>query len=434
MLLQPKRGPILLHVLNSKKQNITPIFFLSFVLLSLLLGCFPFLDSTNRSTLFAAAFSNSIPSRAIHNNSYRKIHTKTTIAKMSASTPEAKTTMSKSLGAVALKELVLQAAEQDIAASSLDLNGIVWLEHINLVVGSRPLAERFYLDLLGCTKDKSASFHVNLGQQQFHLAENGEPAQRVTGSIGLVVPQLATVRTRLEQALLHEQDDWKNTELRILEDDTVNNCMTIICPWGNTMHLYDAQAEVESLQPTSDSPHKMVKLHAEGGTYAARRMAVRGNPGIRYIELACPPDTTSAIAKFYKEMVGCTIHTMMSSSAPCCCITVGPGVHLVYVEQKELTGDDIEAMNGVHICVYAEKFKELYDRLKERQLIWTNPRFTHLDSCDTWQEAKESRTLRFKDIIDAGEGSTPKPIFELEHETRPMRHGQYLKVPFYEPK
>ena len=421
MFLQSKRGPT---------------FFLSFALISLL-G--PFLDSTNTGRIFATAFRSS-PSHAKQHPS-----PKATIAKMSASTPEttaATIRKKKSLGATALREVVLQAAAQDVA-TSLDLHGIVWLEHINLVVGSRPLAERFYLDLLGCTPDQSTSFHVNLGQQQFHLAETmtGEPAQRVTGSIGLAVPQLKTIRNRLEHALQHEPEDWQDTQLCILEDDTENHCMTIICPWGNIMHLYDAQAEAERLQPTSDSPHKMVKLHAEGGTYAARRMAVRGNPGIRYIELACPPGTASAIATFYQEMVGCIVHTVSSSPAPCCCVTVGPGVHLVYVEQNDataLTDDDMEAMKGVHICVYAENFQGLYDRLKESQLIWTNPRFTHLDSCDTWQEAMESRTLRFKDIIDlsagGGEDGILKKVFELEHETRPMRHGQYLKVPYYEPK
>ena len=81
-------------------------------------------------------------------------------------------TVERSLGADVLREIVMEAAEQD-AANTLDVSGILWLEHINLVVGSRHLAERFYMDILGFTKDKSTSFHVNLGQQQFHL-EHGK--------------------------------------------------------------------------------------------------------------------------------------------------------------------------------------------------------------------------------------------------------------------
>ena len=110
---------------------------------------------------------------------------------------------------------------------------------------------------------------------------------------------------------------------------------------------------------------------------------------------------------------------------------MGPGVHLVYVESTDLTDSDLQKMKGVHICVYAADFEGLYHRLKDRNLIWTNPRFTHLDSCDTWEEAVASRTLRFKDIIDL---ETGEKLIELEHETRPLRHGQYLKVPKYEPK
>ena len=42
-----------------------------------------------------------------------------------------------------------------------------------------------------------------------------------------------------------------------------------------------------------------------------------------------------------------------------------------------------------------------------------------------------SRTLRFKDVVDLATGTK---LLELEHETRPARHGQFLKVPHYEPK
>ena len=49
---------------------------------------------------------------------------------------------------------------------SLDLSGIVWLEHLNLVVGSMSLAEKFYVDFLGLTPDKDNAKHFNLGQQQ----------------------------------------------------------------------------------------------------------------------------------------------------------------------------------------------------------------------------------------------------------------------------
>lgn len=326
---------------------------------------------------------------------------------------------SASLGAKSMRDLVVEAARRDVSRT-LDLRGITWLEHVNLVVGSKPLAERFYFDFLGMTRDLGGSFHANLGQQQFHLAENGDPAQRVTGSIGLVVPSLDTLRLRTAAAI----SDLSATQFSIVDDDKEAGCMTITCPWGNRLHLYDGHVDGQQ-RPTSDSSQKMVKLHAEGGAYAASRMAVRGKPGIRYVEVTCRAGTAPAIARFYEEMLRCTVSMPMANKAIVC---AGPGVHLAYIEDEALSDTDLKDMEGVHICVYADDFEGLYQRLSDRKLIWTNPRFTHLDSCDTWDEAVASRTLRFKDIIDL---STGEKILELEHETRPLSHGQYLKVPKY---
>ena len=178
-----------------------------------------------------------------------------------------------------------------------------------------------------------------------------------------------------------------------------------------------------------DSPQKMTQLHGPGGTYAARRMTVRGQPGIRFVAIACPVGSVPALARFYKEMLGCCVSRPAAGQAVVC---VGPGVHLVWVENESLTDHHLQAMQGVHLCIYtAPGFQDLYHRLSQAGLIWTNPRFTHLDSCDTWEKAAASRTLRFKDLVDL---ETGEKLLELEHETRPIRHGQFMKVPFYEPK
>jgi hypothetical protein len=179
----------------------------------------------------------------------------------------------------------------------------------------------------------------------------------------------------------------------------------------------------------------MVNLHAEGGAYGGHRMAVRGQPGIRFVEVACPHGKSPAVAEFYRKMLKCTVLETKRDDRACAMVCVGPGVHLAFVEQEEqeqsIPPEVTMAMEGVHVCFYANDFRDLYHRLSERNLIWTNPRFVHLDTCDTWEEARASRTLRFKDIIDLSTGET---ILEMEHETRPLRHGQYLKVPKYEPK
>jgi catechol-2,3-dioxygenase len=348
---------------------------------------------------------------------------------MSARASQTAKSATASLSGKVLKDVVVDAARQADQDNSLDLNGIMWMEHINLVVGNKAMAEQFYFDFLGFTKDAGGSFHANLGQQQLHLAENGDPPQRVTGSIGLTVPSLDTIRARASKA----EAAFQKSKFQVLEDN--EECLTLTCPWGNRLHLYDMRQDSKvSLGSDSESPHKMVNLHKEGGSYGPHRMSVRGNPGIRYVEIACSPGTISAVQEFYQTILGCRVSTP-SSSATCdkqtVAVDVGPGVHLVYVEDENLTDDAMSDMKGVHICIYANNFKGLYDKLTEKKLIWTNPRFTRLDCCDTWEEAAASRTLRFKDIIDVNTG---QKVMELEHETRPLRHGQYLKVPNFDPK
>ena len=79
---------------------------------------------------------------------------------------------------------------------------------------------------------------------------------------------------------------------------------------------------------------------------------------------------------------------------------------------------------GVHICFYIASFKVAYERLKKLGLIWTNPRFRRLDTCDTYEEAVASRQFRFKTVVDL---ETRAPLLELEHEVRASRHCQFFK-------
>lgn len=185
--------------------------------------------------------------------------------------------ISSTIGAVNLRDAVIKASRNDEVKSNLDVNGVSWLEHINLVVGCKSTAEQFYQDFLGLSRDRDATFHVNLGQQQFHLAE-GQPAHKINGSVGLVVPNLDKIKEIVEKA----NELFKETQFCILEMN--ESTMTVTCPWGNTIHLYCMSKE--KLTPTSKSNQKMVQLHSENGIYSADRIAVRGKPGIKFVEFA----------------------------------------------------------------------------------------------------------------------------------------------------
>jgi catechol 2,3-dioxygenase-like lactoylglutathione lyase family enzyme len=377
------------------------------------------------------------------------------------------------LGAPALRQLVLEAAAREEQESgNVDLMGIFWLEHINLVVGSSAMAAYFYQDFLGLTRDPTARFHVNLGRQQFHLDEGISP-QVICGSIGLVVPSLHSLRNRLDEATVR----LRETQFRVIADHTTEkndeqqqSFMTISCPFGNIMHIYDLEdgggaGEDAPRRPAAsggdgvdDAPAprpKMVQWHARGGPYShATRMGIHGGqPGIRYIEIASPAGTADKIGHFYKQMLGCQVHHLQARGAGVAdeddhrqeqqqhsvvAVNAGPGVHLIFSEVGSSNDDSsyhqqrLDQMKGMHICIYAAPvFRELYQRLAAQSLVWTNPRFTHLDRCDTVDEALAARTLRFKNIVDLESG---KVLLELEHETRSTRHGQYLKVLSYEPK
>ena len=271
--------------------------------------------------------------------------------------------------------------------------------------------------------------HVMCTNIQFHLAATDDPPQRITGSIGLTVPSLQRIKERIERA----KADLQGTLFAINE---VGEQITVTCPWGNNFHLYDINLDDDGHTTTeshNQSTHKMVNMHANGGAYGAHRMAVRGQPGIRFVEFTVLNTAAHQIARFYEHVLKCNqvmTKSIDDSGNECAIIGVGPGVHFVFVESPELTTGSLEMQNGVHACIYIQNFHGTYNELKERGLIWTNPRFTHLDSCDTWEEAVASRTLRFKDVLDI---KTGEKVLEFEHETRPMTHGQYLKVPQYTP-
>ena len=342
----------------------------------------------------------------------------------------ATSTATNTLGPNVLRKIT-QESSTTIQSQSLDLGNILWFEHINLVVGDMETATKFYIDFLGFTPERAAnpkSNHFNIGQQQFHLAAatNGDSPQRVTGSIGLTVPSLQRIRDRVGVA----KKELEGTLFSVAENEN-KNIMTVTCPWANVIHLYDIAIDNEQTTTAvtlSDSTQKMVKLHELGGDYGAHRMAVRGKPGIKYLEVTSRKGSMDEIAQFYKNVLECSVTRIEEKTA--CAVCVGPGVHFIFAEGEDLKNDAIQQMQGVHACIYISNYKKTYDTLKAKDMIWTNPRFTHLDSCDSWEDAYASRTFRFKDIVDSNTG---EKILELEHETRPMMHGQYMKVPPYLP-
>lgn len=311
---------------------------------------------------------------------------------------------------------MIEANQQD---DSLDVSGIVWFEHINLILGDRELGEMFYYNLLGCTVDTNADFHANLGQQQFHLNEGGGEPQVVRGSIGLALPSLVTFRERLATygPLL------QNAPSSLFKAVDYGDSIVLTCPWGNTIALFAADDVVVSESSSTTAAAAAVTVMAQKHTSFDRKMGVRGKPGIRFVEFRVAD--IRKVASFYSEMLGCATH--YSSDGERVAVLVGPSCHFVFSqddeEDKAKEEEELRKQQGVHVCVYIERFKDTFLRLRARGLTWTNPRFAWLDTCDSWQQAHDSRQFRFTDVNG----------FVLEHETRAVRHHQFLKVPNYQP-
>ena len=338
---------------------------------------------------------------------------------------------------------VAEIVQQDCAEDdSLDVSGVLWLEHINLVVGDRPKAEAFYVDLLGFTPDPSPSFHVNLGRQQLHLSV-GQP-QVIAGIVGLAVPSLLTVRQRLPAATAA----LSGTCFAVTDQGA---SLRITCPWGNIYALHSVTSSEP--MPADEPPPEAPRLvRAQAGLDSG--MGVSGLPGIRYIEFFVPTGTAPRIATFYEQVLGCrprlaaltndadvatTTNGRVSSGGggqdcTAAVVPVGPSVHLVFSEHADVSADALRAMEGDHIAVYVTDWKECFERAQRLGLAWTNPRFVHLDTCDDFEQARGGRQFRFRYLVDVTDAGCGEKLLELEHETRALRHFQFFKPVHYEPK
>lgn len=274
---------------------------------------------------------------------------------------------------------------------------------IGKIIGSRPVAEMFYVGVLGCTLDPVAKFHMNLGQQQFHLNEASDFDAHVIikGSMAVAVSSVETLRTRISD--VGPQLSSHTTRCCFHAVDH-GSSFTLTDPWGNTYRVYSCDHVVTAPGTQTTT---MERVHGSHG------MSVRGRPGIRYVQFPCRDP--SAIAVFYETVFGCRTYRGENNDVA---VAVGPGVHFVFTKDDTVTREESERAVGIHVCVYIARFREAYETLQSRGLIWTNPRFAYLDTCETYEVALRNRQFRFKSLGD----------FDLEHETRATTHVQFLKA------
>ncbi|MFO1302252.1 MAG: hypothetical protein U1F54_00890 [Burkholderiales bacterium] len=244
-----------------------------------------------------------------------------------------------------------------------DVGNIVKLEHVNVTVPDQQLATIFYVTGLGLTRDPYImtgvdNMWINVGESQFHLP-TGRP-QVLRGTIGLVLPDLAALASRLRGV----EPALEGTAFRYaLRDDRVE----VSCPWGNRIRCHAASPDL----------------------FGERTL------GMAYVELDVPEGTASHIAAFYRDVLGAPARVEDRIAV----VTAGPRQSLRFRETRE----PVAAYDGHHVQIYVADFSGPHRRLLERGLV---------------SRETDQHEYRFIRIVD-DRGATQ---FELEHEVRSLRH------------
>jgi hypothetical protein len=257
--------------------------------------------------------------------------------------------------------------------ASEDVGNIVLLEHLNVQVSDQPQAILFYIVGLGLTRDPYLTvglenMWVNVGEQQFHLPTR--KAQRFSGHLGLVVPDLDGLERRFESL----QDRLAGTEFKW---SRANGHIAATCPWGNNFRCYAPEEKYGD-------------------------MAL----GIPYIEFLVKPGAAQGIARFYQEVFRAPAAIQAEGEFAAARIAIGRNQELIFRE----SGEPIHPYDGHHVAVYVANFSGPYEFLNSRGHITEDVR---------------GHQFRFQAIVDPETGAT---LHELEHEVRSFKHPLYQRT------
>jgi len=248
-----------------------------------------------------------------------------------------------------------------------DVGNIVEFGHVNVLVPDQQLATLFYVSGLGLTRDpylmtSTDNMWINVGAQQFHLPTGR--AQVVRGVTGIVIPDLAPLRRRLERV----GPMLSGTRFSTTERD---GAVEVTCPWGNRIRLH---TPAEHFGPVA--------------------------LGIVYVELDAPVGSAEGIARFYREILHAPAQAGHDSRGKFVRAGCGTNTTLLYRE----TAAAQPAYDGNHIQIALADFSGPHERLLARGLI---------------TEESDQHQYRFQALTDLESGAV---LVEVEHEVRSMRH------------
>jgi len=251
-----------------------------------------------------------------------------------------------------------------------DLGNIVLLEHVNVCISDQRLATLFYISGLGFTRDPYLvtgieNMWINVGRHQFHLPSRGPQVLR--GRVGLVVPDLAALETRLKKVaplLAETRFAWERRD----------GLIEATCPWGNRY-----------------------LCHAPAPRFGETELA------IAYVEFDVPPGAARPIARFYQELLGAHVAVDGAAGAETAVVAVSAAQRMRYRESTH----PLPPYDGHHIQIYVSDFSGPHGRLLERGLV---------------TEESSEHQYRFRDLVDLDSG---RALYAIEHEVRSLTHPLY---------
>jgi hypothetical protein len=253
-----------------------------------------------------------------------------------------------------------------------DLENVVLLEHVNVTIPDQRLATIFYLSGLGLTRDPYLmtgidNMWVNVGRSQIHMPSRG--AQVLRGHVGIVMPDLAALRLRLQKVaplLAETRFAWEERD----------GAVEVVCPWGNRY-----------------------RCHAPAPQYGDADLA------IAYVMFDVPAGTARGIARFYQKIMEARAAVEGTTGSETAVISVSATQRLYFRETIRPLPD----YDGHHIQVYVSDFSGPHRRLLERGLV---------------TEESDEYQYRFRDLVDPDSG---KALFAIEHEVRSLTHPLYAR-------
>lgn len=264
-----------------------------------------------------------------------------------------------------------KAKQYDRGAQTV--GNLVHLEHFNVIQDDQRLATLFYVVGLGGTRDPYLfpgldNMWVNFGRTQAHLPSRGhKPRPEVLrGTIGLVVPDLEALKTRLQFVASELKRVVPAAQTKFAWREK-GGAVEATCPWGNRVRCHAPSPQL-------------------GGI----------DLGIAYIDCDVPTGAAEGIARFYADVMLAPAKTEGNRAV----VSVGRDQRLMFTESSS----EIPEYDGHHIQVYIADFGKPYEWLKARGLI------TMETDANEW---------RFQWIVDPGDG---RKLFQIEHEVRSMKH------------